>query len=81
MTSPEYSNPNTHYVPLTDAGPTSTLRSRNYSILIFCHLKLCVATAIHNFKWQKIARICELLVKAFLNTCHTHFDIDYICTV
>ena len=26
----------------------------NYIILIFNHLKLCLATATHNFKWVKI---------------------------
>ena len=27
-----------------------------YSIKIFCHLMLCLATATHNFKWMKISR-------------------------
>ena len=29
----------------------------NYSIKIFTHLKLCLADAIHNFKWVKIIKI------------------------
>ena len=29
-----------------------------YKIWIFTHLKLCLATAIHNFKWVKITHIC-----------------------
>ena len=28
-----------------------TLHPPNYSIWIFTHLKLCLADAIHNFKW------------------------------
>ena len=31
--------------------------------LIFTHLKLCLATATHNFKWLKI--ICFLLSQIF----------------
>ena len=31
-----------------------TLYPPNYSIEIFIHLKLCLADAIHNFKWVKI---------------------------
>ena len=31
-----------------------TPRALSYSIDIFSHLKLCLATAIHNFKWLKI---------------------------
>ena len=34
-----------------------TLQPPNYSILIFFHLKLCLADAIHNFKWVKIIQI------------------------
>ena len=33
-----------------------------YSINIFSHFKLCLATAIHNFKWLKIRVICEIQV-------------------
>ena len=29
----------------------------NYSTVIFTHLKLCLADAIHNFKWIKIIQI------------------------
>ena len=35
----------------------STLQPPNYSIGIFTHLKLCLADAIHNFKWVKIIEI------------------------
>ena len=31
-----------------------TLQPPNYLIWIFTHLKLCLADAIHNFKWVKI---------------------------
>ena len=33
------------------------LQPPNYSIIIFTHLKLCLADAIHNFKWVKIIQI------------------------
>ena len=36
---------------------TLTLSPPNYSIWIFTHLKLCLADAIHNFKWVKIIQI------------------------
>ena len=31
----------------------------NYLIGIFTHLKLCLADAIHNFKWVKIIQIWQ----------------------
>ena len=31
----------------------------NYSIWIFTNLKLCLADAIHNFKWVKIIQIWQ----------------------
>ena len=34
-----------------------TFKPPNYSIWIFTHLKLCLADAIHNFKWVKIIPI------------------------
>ena len=33
-------------------------RALSYVILISTHLTLCLATAIHNFKWVKITHIC-----------------------
>ena len=30
----------------------------SYIIYYFTHLKLCLATATHNFKWVKITDIC-----------------------
>ena len=36
-----------------------TLYPPNYSIWIFTHLKLCLADAIHNFKWVKIIQIWQ----------------------
>ena len=36
-----------------------TLQPSNYSIWIFTHLKLCLADAIHNFKWVKIIKIWQ----------------------
>ena len=33
-------------------------RCEVYFILFFTHLKLCLATAIHNFKWVKWGHIC-----------------------
>ena len=34
-----------------------TLQQPSYLIGIFSHLKLCLADAIHNFKWAKIIQI------------------------
>ena len=36
-------------------------------ILIFNHLRLCLATAIHNLKWLKITHICFNWVQIFAN--------------
>ena len=36
-----------------------TLQPPNYSIWIFTHLKLCLAHAIHNFRWVKIIQIWQ----------------------
>ena len=38
---------------------TLTLQPPNYWIVIFTHLKLCLADAIHNFKWVKIIQIWQ----------------------
>ena len=37
-----------------------TLRALSHEILIFSHLKLCFATAIHNFKRLKMCVICQV---------------------
>ena len=37
----------------------------NFVVLIFTHLKLCLATAIHNFKWVKIIDIWQMKVSDF----------------
>ena len=45
----------------------------NYSIRIFTHLKLCLADAIHNFKWMKIIQIWQNGGQLFSNLagwCH-----------
>ena len=45
----------------------------NYSIWIFTHLKLCLADAIHNFKWVKIIQIWQNGGQLFSNNagwCH-----------
>ena len=34
---------------------------------ISSHLKLCLAAAIHNFKWVKIAHVCLIWDQAFAN--------------
>ena len=44
--------------------PTSLLSS---FILIFMHLKLCLATATHNFKWLKITHISLIIAQIFAN--------------
>ena len=38
-----------------------------YLIKIFTHLKLCLAAAIHNFKWVNITRICLIWDQIFEN--------------
>ena len=51
----------------------STPQPPNYSIWIFTHLKLCLADAIHNFKWVKIIQIWQNGGQLFLNIadwCH-----------
>ena len=35
---------------------------QNYLIWIFTHLKLCLADAIHNFKWVKLFRFDKMEV-------------------
>ena len=50
-----------------------TLSRPNYSILIFTHLKLCLADAIHNFKWVKIIQIWQHVgqqISNFADYCH-----------
>ena len=45
---------------LTDlglGGKFLTLKASTHAILIFTHLKLCLATATHNCKWVKITHI------------------------
>ena len=37
-----------------------TFRPLSWEIKIFSHVKLCLATAIHNFKWLKIRVICNI---------------------
>ena len=37
--------------------------TRDSSILIFTHLKLCLATAIHNFKWMENIQISTISIK------------------
>ena len=34
-------------------------------IIFFTYLKLCLATATHNFKWLKITHICLIWDKSF----------------
>ena len=50
-----------------------TLYPQNYSIWIFTHLKLCLADAIHNFKWVKIIQIWQnegQLFSDIVDWCH-----------
>ena len=50
-----------------------TLYPPNYSIWIFTRLKLCLADAIHNFKWVKIIQIWQNRGQLFSNIadwCH-----------
>ena len=47
-----------------------TLEPPNYSNWIFAHLKLCLADAIHNFKWVKISQIWQYGGQLFSNIAH-----------
>ena len=44
-----------------------TLEPPNYSIWIFAHFKLCLADAIHSFKWVKIIQIWQNEGQLFSN--------------
>ena len=48
------------YVPLT-------FFQLIYLILIFTHLKLCLATATHNFKWMKVTQSGLIWDQTFAN--------------
>ena len=57
----------------TAGNDALTLEPPNYSIWLFTHLKLCLADAIHNFKWVKIIQIWQNGGQLFSNIadwCH-----------
>ena len=70
----------THFVHFTDEPRQNeylnlilTFWPPNYSIWIFTHLKLCLADAIHNFKWVKNIQIWQNGGQLFSNIadwCH-----------
>ena len=43
----------------------SAFKALNYRIDNFTHLKLCFATATHNFKWVKMTDICLMWDQQF----------------
>ena len=43
-----------------NAGTDLTFRALSQEIWNSRHLNLCLATAIHNFKWPKISLICKI---------------------
>ena len=58
---------------LSTKSKSLTLSPPNYSIWIFTHLKLCLADAIHNFKWVEIIQIWQNGGQLFTNLavwCH-----------
>ena len=55
------------WAKLTSEFLMLTLALLRKFIEIFTHLKLCLATAIHNFNWVKITHICLVLVISFAN--------------
>ena len=55
-----------------ESVPSSTLILQSQFILIFRPLKLCLATATHNFKWLKISHICSIEHKYFQILMHRH---------
>ena len=54
-----------HYVCLT-------LKALHSHFLIFTHLKLCLATATHNFKRVKISHMCLIWHQPFVNPVNRH---------
>ena len=44
-----------------------TSKALNQIIWILTHLKLCLATATHNFKWVEITHICLIWDHTFAN--------------
>ena len=51
-------------VPKNDISNIIDLRARSYSIKIFCHLKLCLATTIHKFTFTDLN--LETLIRLIL---------------
>ena len=59
--------------PVCSVHEPLTLSPPNHSIVIFNHLKLCLADAIHNFKGVKIIQISQNESQLFSNiadSCH-----------
>ena len=55
------------------ASPFNPVTAKLFWIWIFTHLKLCLADAIHNFKWVKIIQIWQNGDQLFSNIadwCH-----------
>ena len=55
------------YARLQQWATGLTFQSLIFSIGIFTHLKLCLADAIHNFKWVKIIQIWQNLAASAVN--------------
>ena len=49
------------------------------TIYIFPHLKLCLADAIHNFKWVKISQIWQMEGKDFQIFCGWRHVLPLTC--
>ena len=58
---------------------TLTLQPPDYSIGIFTHLKLCLADAIHNFKWVKIIQSWQNECGLFSNLADYCHNLSSIC--
>ena len=56
-----------------------TLYPPNYSIEIFTHFRLCLADAIHNFKWVKIIQILQNEGQLFSNITNSCDILSLIC--
>ena len=60
-------------VPLNMQNIQPLYRSLSYSIAIFGHVKLCLATGKHNCNWLKMYEICEVPIYISVSISKTDF--------
>ena len=59
--------------PRQSNGAPLTIEALNYKITVFTHLKLCLATATHHFKWVKNYFISQISIKIYGNLANLIF--------